>query len=112
MTQPGDGFDVDIPALKAAIEDLKAERDTIGQLMYSASNGIKPGELVANDRMTSAARKAIEDIAVGQDGSLTMALRNLTGTLDEKIAAYEATIKQYQRDDEEAMPNSQLPSES
>ncbi|MBA8827559.1 hypothetical protein FHX42_004955 [Saccharopolyspora lacisalsi] len=78
--------------------------------MRKSEQGIKPGELVANDQTTSQARKAIEDVAIGHDGSLTTALRGLYDELRGKIDTYWATIKQYQQDDAEAMPN-QVPGE-
>lgn len=105
MTQPGGGFEVDVPALRAAVAELKDERDKISQLAQEASRGIKPGELVANDRTTQLARERIEAKAVGEDGTLTMAARNLRDRLEEKIAAYEATIAEYQQRDGEALPN-------
>ncbi len=110
MTGPSDGFHVDIDALRAAVSKLETQRENLDSLMRKARRGIKPGELVANDQTTSQARKAIEDVAIGHDGSLTMALRRLMDELNEKIGAYEATINQYQQDDAEAMPN-QVPSE-
>ncbi|RCW40278.1 hypothetical protein DFQ14_112160 [Halopolyspora algeriensis] len=105
MTQPGDGFEVDVPALRAAVAELKDERDRIDQLAMEAMRGIKPGELVADDRTTQLARERIEARAVGEDGSLTEATSNLRDRLNEKIAAYEATIAEYQRRDGEALPN-------
>lgn len=106
-----DGFHADIPTLKAAVAELKEQREELADLGMQASKGIKPGELVADDLATKNARKAIEERAVSSDGALNVAARELHRLLHEKITAYESTIAEYERRDADALPN-QLPGDA
>ncbi|KAA5831099.1 hypothetical protein ABT337_20340 [Saccharopolyspora hirsuta] len=95
------GFRVDPKALELAITKLEEVRDDADSLLQQAVN-VKPGELTAQDSYTTKARQAIQERATGNAGSLTMAVKELRGKLNEKIDAYKATLEEYRRNDDAA----------
>ncbi|GGI74924.1 hypothetical protein GCM10011581_09900 [Saccharopolyspora subtropica] len=95
------GYGVDPDALESAIKKLEEIRKNIEALMKQAGE-VTPGELTANDAYTNKARKAIQDRATGEHGSLRVATRELSAKLTEKIDAYKATLEEYRRNDDAA----------
>ena len=96
------GFDVDPVALRSAVNKLKDQYEELGQLHRSAGRGIVAGELTANDNVTSQAREQIEKLANGSPGSMGEAVEALRQKLAQQIEAYEATLRQYEADDDAA----------
>ncbi|SDK28531.1 hypothetical protein SAMN04487820_106141 [Actinopolyspora mzabensis] len=88
------GFSVDHDKLKASIADLRKAREEAADLM-TQSESIEPGELTAYDDTTGKAREAFQKRMSGVDGSLRAAAEDIRDKLDEKIAAYEALLREY-----------------
>ncbi|QIZ34125.1 hypothetical protein [Saccharopolyspora sp. ASAGF58] len=95
------GYGVDPEALQAAIDKLKGARERVEAIVRRAAK-VSPGELTANDTYTNNARQTFQDRATGDKGSLRIAADELNDKLGAKIAAYEATIREYQRNDDTA----------
>ncbi|GGI74899.1 hypothetical protein GCM10011581_09850 [Saccharopolyspora subtropica] len=100
-TQDMTGYVVDPAAPENAIKKLEDIRDDSQALLRQASE-VTPGELVANDSYTTKARKAIQERATGQEGSLRAAAEALEKKLTEKIEEYKAALDEYRRSDEAA----------
>ncbi|MGW1677882.1 hypothetical protein [Saccharopolyspora sp. NPDC002376] len=102
------GFGVDPAALEGAIKKLEGIRDDAQSLVRSISvtgHGAFAGELTAKDTYTTKAFEEINKRAVGQQGSLQIAVKELTDKLGEKIDAYKATLEEYRRTDDAAGSN-------
>ncbi|GAB3555992.1 hypothetical protein J2S53_003308 [Actinopolyspora lacussalsi] len=89
-----DGFGVDHEKLKAAVEDLRKARDDAKDLAKE-SQSIEPGELTAYDDTTGKAREAFQSRMSGPEGSLRAAAEKIENKLNEKIAAYDALLREY-----------------
>ncbi|MHA6798665.1 hypothetical protein [Bounagaea algeriensis] len=95
------GYDVDPVALRSAINKLKEARKRTLSLGNEASR-LEAGELTANDAATDTARKAFDGRASTQQHSLQEFSRFLADKIQEKIDAYEQTLKQYEEADQSA----------
>ncbi|SFS34320.1 hypothetical protein [Saccharopolyspora flava] len=93
------GFVVDPAGLRGAISQLKGIKNDVDSLLAQARE-VKPGELTADDTYTGRARKAIQDRATAESGSLSMITAQLRAKLDEKISAYQAVLDEYERNDD------------
>ncbi|MGJ7908996.1 hypothetical protein ACOQFL_21245 [Actinopolyspora sp. H202] len=89
-----DGFSVDHDKLKASIADLRTAREEAADLARN-SRTIDPGELTAYDDTTGKAREAFQKRMSAPEGSLRAAAEDIRDKLDEKIAAYEALLREY-----------------
>ncbi|MBQ0927123.1 hypothetical protein [Saccharopolyspora endophytica] len=98
------GFVVDPEGLQGAISQLTRIKNDVDSLLAQARE-VKPGELTADDTYTGQARKAIQDRATAESGSLSMIAQQLRTKLDEKISAYQAVLDEYQRNDDAAAAN-------
>ncbi|SDP76822.1 hypothetical protein SAMN04487905_108225 [Actinopolyspora xinjiangensis] len=96
-----DGFSVDHDKLKAAVEDLRQAREEAAELAESSTT-IGPGELTAYDDTTGKAREAFQKRMSDPEGSLRAAAVDIRDKLDEKIAAYEALLREYGLADDNA----------
>ena len=96
------GFDVDPVALRSAVNKLKDQREELTHLLEDAGRGLMIGELTAGDSVTKQAKTKFEQLAHGGDGSMVAAVRSLRDRLTQNIDAYEATLRQYESDDDAA----------
>jgi len=101
------GFDVDPVALRSAVNKLKDQQHELEQLRHAARQGITAGELTAGDNVTSQAREKIEQLSSGGPGAMSEAVDALRAKLTEQINAYEATLRQYEADDDAASADAQ-----
>lgn len=99
-------FGVDPDALRKAVKKLEDARDKADQLARQ-SNQITPGELTAKDRYTEQARKLFTDRVSGPDGSLRSAANDMVKKLQEKIDAYNQTLAEYGRAEDNATADAQ-----
>ncbi|GAA4619191.1 hypothetical protein [Saccharopolyspora hordei] len=93
------GYRVDPGALESAIKKLEELRNRAERLVRQAAQ-VKPGELTANDNYTNQARMAIQERATGEHGSLRVVSQELMKKLEEKINAYNETLREYRDLDE------------
>ncbi|TWG08824.1 hypothetical protein [Saccharopolyspora dendranthemae] len=99
------GYLVDPAGLESAIKKLEDIRDNARSMVQSIARtgpGAFAGELTAKDNYTSSAFKAINERAIGDQGSLQVIVKDLTTKLTEKIEAYQATLDEYRRNDDAA----------
>lgn len=99
------GYLVDPAGLESAIKKLEGIRDDARSMVQSVARsgpGAFAGELTAKDSYTSSAFKAINERAVGEQGSLQVIVKDLNKKLTEKIEAYQATLDEYRRNDDAA----------
>ncbi|GAB3560464.1 hypothetical protein J2S53_003367 [Actinopolyspora lacussalsi] len=89
-----DGFSVDQDKLKASIADLRKARDEATEIANNSTT-IAPGELTAYDDTTGKAREAFQKRMSDPEGSLRAAAEDIRNKLDEKIAAFEALLREY-----------------
>lgn len=101
------GYGVDPVALRSAVTKLKDQQEELDQLLRSVHQGISAGELTANDAVTSEAKAKLEKLAVGGAGSMFDAVHALRAKLTEQIESYEATLRQYETDDDAAAADAQ-----
>lgn len=95
------GYSVDPEALESAIKELRDVHDDIRSVLQQADS-VSPGELTAQDPYTKRARQIIQDRATGSQGSLRMAAEELQENLENKITAYQETLDEYRRNEEQA----------
>ncbi|WP_406689117.1 hypothetical protein REH65_23495 [Saccharopolyspora sp. ID03-671] len=91
--------------MESAIKKLEDIRDNARSMVQSigrSAPGAFAGELTAKDNYTSSAFKAINERAVGEQGSLQLIVKDMTAKLTEKIEAYQATLDEYRRNDDAA----------
>ena len=63
--------------------------------------------MTGGDNVTSQARKQIEQLASGSPGAMAEAVDALHAKLTEQINSYEATLRQYEADDDAASADAQ-----
>ncbi|RCW44672.1 hypothetical protein DFQ14_104262 [Halopolyspora algeriensis] len=99
-------FGVDTDALRKAIKELEKARDQATKLEQDAG-GISPGELTAQDAHTQKARQMFQDRMTGGEGSLRSSASHIARKLQEKIDAYNATLEEYGRAEDNATADAQ-----
>ncbi|GAA4838954.1 hypothetical protein GCM10025787_19350 [Saccharopolyspora rosea] len=95
------GFGVDPDALRGAVKQLEGIKANAQDLVRNAAR-VKPGELTADDPSTTRVRQVLQERAVGEKGSLREIANGLVQKLDEKIKAYNDTLREYEAAEEHA----------
>ena len=95
------GYKLDPEGLKSAIHELIDIRNSVYQLSQK-SNRLSPGELTAGDLYTKNAHKAFKELALNERNSLRSELDNIRKFLEEKINAYQSTLEEYLKAEDNA----------
>lgn len=99
-------FGVDPDALRKAVKKLEDARDKARQMTRDATF-IEPGELTAKDRYTEQARQLFQKRMNGGEGSLVSSATAIADKLQEKIDAYNETLAEYGRAEDNATADAQ-----